>query len=283
MAATIQITEFTDPACPWAFSAEPFRYKLRWLYGDAIEWQPRMVGLSEDPEAVVRAGFTPEAMSNAYKKISDQHGMPIDYSIRERMSASVPACRAVVATRLNAPEAERAVLRALRIRNFRGELLDADETLSGAARDAGLDPADLATWMADAKTQDALDADMAAAREPSAAARVMDERLASWSGGRRYTCPSYEAVRISDGLQLSAPGFQPFRVYDVVTANLAPEIERRAKPESVEEVLTWAAEPLATREVAELCDLDDAEAHTQLTAIAMPDPVGDSAFWTLKA
>jgi predicted DsbA family dithiol-disulfide isomerase len=281
MAATIHITEFTDPACPWAFSAEPFRLKLEWLYGDAIDWSPRMVGLSEDPEAAVRAGFTPEVLSQAMARIADAHGMPIDTSIRERMAASVPACRAVVATRLNAPDRERAVLRALRIRNFRGELLDDDATLAGAARDALIDPADLTAWIADPATQDALDADMAAAREPSAAARVMDERLASWSGGRRYTCPSYELVRIGDGLQLSAPGFQPFRVYEVLAANLAPEVERREKPDSVATVLEWAGAPLATREVAEICEIDDAEAHTQLTEIATPEAVGDSAFWTL--
>jgi predicted DsbA family dithiol-disulfide isomerase len=281
MAATIHITEYTDPACPWAFSAEPFRLKLEWLYGDAIDWSPRMVGLSEDPEDAVRAGFTPEVLSQAMARIADLHGMPIDTSIRERMSASVPACRAVVATRLNAPDRERAVLRALRLRNFRGELLDADETLAGAARDARIDPADLAAWMAEGATQDALDADMAAAREPTAAARVMDERLAGWSGGRRYTCPSYELVRVSDGLQLSAPGFQPFRVYDVITANLAPEIERREKPTDVATVLEWSGIPLATREIAEICEITDEEAHTHLLEVATPDNVGTSAFWTL--
>jgi hypothetical protein len=207
--------------------------------------------------------------------------MPIDTSIRERMSASIPACRAVVATRLHAPESERAVLRSLRVRGFRGELIDEESTLAGAARDARLDPAELAAWMAEPPTQDALDADMAAAREPTAAARVMDARLADWPGGRRYTCPSYELVRVSDGLQLSAPGFQPFRVYDVITANLAPDVARREAPGSVAEVLEWAGEPLATREVAEVCDLDDAEAVTELEKVAVADPVGDSAFWTL--
>ena len=33
------ITEFTDPGCPWAYSAEPFRRRLRWLYGDKSAWQ----------------------------------------------------------------------------------------------------------------------------------------------------------------------------------------------------------------------------------------------------
>jgi predicted DsbA family dithiol-disulfide isomerase len=282
MAAPIHITLYTDPACPWAFSAEPFRWKLQWLYGDALEWEIKLVGLSDDPEAAVRAGFTPEVLSQAQGRIADRYGMPMDTGVRDRMSASIPACRAVVAARLNAPGSEWAVLRALAVRNFRGEPLDADETLSGAATDAGLDPADLATWLADSATQDALDADMAAAREPSVAARVLDERLANWSGGRRYTCPSYELTRVSDGLQLSAPGFQPWRVYDVLTANLAPEVERRAKPESVSEVLDWATTPLSTREIAEICDLTDTEATDALSSVGTPDPLGNSAFWTPK-
>ena len=75
--------------------------------------------------------------------------------------------------------------------------------------------------------------DMAAAREPSRAARVLDERLANWSGGRRYTCPSYEIARDADGVRIAVPGFQPFAAYDVVLANLVPGLERREPPDSV--------------------------------------------------
>ena len=32
----IEITHFTDPACPFAFSAEPVRQALRWNYGDGL-------------------------------------------------------------------------------------------------------------------------------------------------------------------------------------------------------------------------------------------------------
>lgn len=46
----VLITDFTDPSCPWAYSAEPVRQRLDWLYGDRLQWQPRMVGLSESPE-----------------------------------------------------------------------------------------------------------------------------------------------------------------------------------------------------------------------------------------
>ena len=45
--ADVLITEYTDPACPWAFSAEPFRLRLDWLYGDRLEWQVRMVAATE--------------------------------------------------------------------------------------------------------------------------------------------------------------------------------------------------------------------------------------------
>jgi predicted DsbA family dithiol-disulfide isomerase len=280
MAATFTITEYTDPACPWAFSAEPFRWKLSWMYGDQLHWDVRMVGLSENPEDAVARGFTPEVLSQAFGRIADEHKMPIDTSLRERMAASIPACRAVVAARLNAPEQMSALLRALRVRTFSGELLDAPETIDGAAADAGIDPAALRDWMAQDATQAALDEDLVAARQPTPAALVQDERLASWSGGRRYTCPSYE-LETAGGDQLSAPGFQPFRVYDVATANLVPGAERRAKPESVAELLAWAGTPLATQEVAVVCELSLDDARQALRAVAVEQPVGDDGYWSL--
>jgi hypothetical protein len=37
MSADVRIYEFTDPGCPWAWSAEPVRRRLDWLYGERIE------------------------------------------------------------------------------------------------------------------------------------------------------------------------------------------------------------------------------------------------------
>jgi predicted DsbA family dithiol-disulfide isomerase len=281
MAADVVITEFTDPACPWAYSAEPFRRRLSWIYGEQLEWDVRMVGLSDDPAAVAASGFTPERLSEAYKKISREHRMPIDTRVRERMAASIPACRAVVAAKLHAPEQMRALLRLLRVRNFSGQLLDADETIDGAATDAGIDPKQLRDWMAGDDVQAALDQDMAAAREPAPAARVLDAKLANWSGGRRYTCPSYEIERRADGVRIAVPGFQPFAVYDVITANLLPGLERRENPESVAEVLAWTGTPLASIEVAVVCDVGFEEAREQLSRVAVERPVGFDGFWTL--
>jgi len=68
----------------------------------------------------------------------------------------------------------------------------------------------------------------------------------------------------------------------VLVANLAPELERRADPASVEEVLAWAGEPLASAEVAMLCALDLVEARERLVATAAREqPVGRESFWAL--
>jgi predicted DsbA family dithiol-disulfide isomerase len=279
--ADVCITDFTDPGCPWAYSAEPFRLRLRWLYGDAIEWHPRMVVLAEDPQEYLDKGFTPDKLQAGLTKIAREHGMPIDTSLRPRMAATAPACRAVVATRIHAPESERSILCALRVRCMSGELLDEESTLRHAAADAGLDADALLAWCAEPDVEVALREDMAAAREPIRAARVLDERLANWSGGRRYTCPSYEVVRESDGVRIAVPGFQPFAAYDVVLANLVPGTERREPPQSVLDVLQWARRPLATREVAVVCDIDHATAREELGRVASEAHVGADGFWSL--
>lgn len=281
--ADVVITDYTDPGCPWAYSAEPFRRRIMWLYGESIEWRRRMVVLAEDPQEYVDKGFTPEMLSQGLAKIARDHGMPIDTSMRPRMAATAPACRAVVAARLHAPEVEAALLRNLRLRAMRGELLDEQSTVHGAATDVGLDPQQLDRWSAGGDVESAMRVDMAHAREPSCAARVLDERLANWSGGRRYTCPSYEIRRDRDGVQIAVPGFQPFAAYDVVLANLVPGLDRRDPPGSVLEVLEWAGEPLASREVAVVMDIDHAAAREELGRVADEEHVGADGLWSAAA
>jgi hypothetical protein len=241
----------------------------------------KLVGLAESPDEYLEKGFTPEKQARAFASIARDHGMPIDTSVRPRMAATIPACRAVVAARLHAPEAERPLLRRLRIRHFSGQLLDEPETIHSAARDAGIDPADLDRWTAEPEVQEALSEDMAIARHPMSAARVLDAKLANWSGGRRYTCPSYEIVRTSDGTRIAVPGFQPFAVYDVVTANLVPGVDRRDPPEDVAEVLRWTGTPLASKEVAVVCDVSLQDAREALGHVADEEHVGFDGFWTL--
>ncbi|HWI71615.1 MAG TPA: hypothetical protein VNT55_06650, partial [Baekduia sp.] len=84
-----------------------------------------------------------------------------------------------------------------------------------------------------------------------------------------------------DGVRISVPGFQPFAVYDVVTANLVPGLARRPAPESVAEVLAWTGTPLASQEVAVVMNIRFDEAREQLSRVAVEAPVGFDGFWTL--
>ena len=113
------------------------------------------------------------------------------------------------------------------------------------------------------------------------AARVLDHKLANWSGGQRYTCPSYELLRLEDGVRIAVPGFQPFNVYDVITANLVPGLERRDDPGSVAEVLEWCDTPLATQEVAVVRDIPFEQAREELGRVAVEEHVGADGYWTL--
>ena len=278
--SALTIRHYTDPACPWAFSAEPARWSLRWLYGEEIDWRPRMVVLSESPDDYLAKDFTPARQSQALHAIQRRFGMPIDPRERPRMMATGIPCRAVVAARLHAPEHERTLLRRLAVRGMAGELIDEPEVIARTAGEVALDAEKLSAWMKDAAVEEALRTDAAAARDPAEAALALDHKLADSEDGRRYTCPSYEISH--DGSELALPGFQPLATYEAAIANLAPELERRAAPGSVEEVLAWADEPLATAEVAAVCGIELLEARERLARVAHATPVGADGYWTLR-
>ncbi len=210
------------------------------------------------------------------------YGMPINPAPYPRPASSEPACRAVVAARLNRPESTfEPLLRRLRVRTMVGGLLDDPDLIAAAARDVGLDPAVLAEWSKSDAVRQALQADIEAARAPSAAARALDHKLGGPRSERRYTAPSYELTRSTGGPTVTVPGFNPVEVYETAVANLAPTLERRPKPTSPEEVLEWAREPLATAEVAAVMGRSLAAAHAMLPHVARPEPAGADFYWTL--
>lgn len=119
---------------------------------------------------------------------------------------------------------------------------------------------------------------MDAARSPSRAARALDHKLGGPTEQRRYTTPSYEITH-KDGRAITIPGFTPVEAYEAAIANLEPELARRPKPATVEELLTWAGEPLATAEVAAVAQLDPVQVRVALGRVARPLPAGADFYW----
>src|SRR3954462_5133734 len=61
----VAATLYTDPACPWAYSANPALRVLEWRFGDQLDWRLVMIGLREEAN---QAGFDAarRAVGHAY-------------------------------------------------------------------------------------------------------------------------------------------------------------------------------------------------------------------------
>ena len=162
----IRVTLYSDPACPWAYSATPALTVLRWRYRDQLEWRLVTIGLREDTSSLASSGYTPARQAAGSRRFRDRYGMPFAAAPRTRLVASGRACRAVVAARLAHPGREFAVLRALAFAWFNTPLLlDGDEAI-GAALQAvdGIDVAGVLAALDSAAVAEAYDADKAEAR-----------------------------------------------------------------------------------------------------------------------
>lgn len=289
MSFPIEVTEYTDAQCPWAWSAEPMKWRLRWLYGDALDWRTRMIVLASDSEHYAKIGFTAEQLAAGFAMFADRYGQPLDATPRPRLGATRPAAKAFVAARVHSSrEVAERLLRRLRVHAMTNPtaMLEEEATIVAAAVEAGIDPAVLERWLADPAVERELQADMLAARSPAPAAVHLHHKLARVTEDPsrwRYTAPSLVFTRASDRLTIETPGFQPSLAYEVAVANLEPSLERRPLPEDVGELLEWAGEPLSTQEVAEVLGIGRDEARERLAAQAgaIEAPAGSDAFWSL--
>ena len=137
---TIEVTHFSDPGCPWAYSASPAHAVLRWRFGDQLRWRLVTIGLTEQADQYVRRGYTPAGSARGYLRFR-RRGMPFATQPRARVAATGLACRAIVAARLQAPDSSYAAFRALQFAWFTTPLVldDPDDLAVALERVDGLD------------------------------------------------------------------------------------------------------------------------------------------------
>lgn len=113
----IEVTEYTDPACSWAWGSEPKFRLLRWRYGDRLSWRRVMGGLVPN-RAGREPGFDPVASAPAtasyWSKVSDETGMPYPVELRHAPVSSEEACLAVKAAERQGEAQASKLLRRLR-------------------------------------------------------------------------------------------------------------------------------------------------------------------------
>jgi protein-disulfide isomerase-like protein with CxxC motif len=286
----IAVTHFSDPGCPWAYSASPALAVLRWRYGRQLDWRLVAIGLSDDPRSYVQRGYTPTRMTVGNLGFR-RYGMPFGAQPRARVAATGRACRAIVAARLLAPGREHDVLRALQFGWFTTALvLDEDDAIAAALeRVDGLDAQAIVSALDDEATVAAYEADKALTRTAAGGPTDFQGKARQTDGPVRFSAPSLAFE--SDALRLEAGGFQSIEAYDVLIANLDTTLERQAPPEDAREVLERFPGGLVTQEVAAVMAHNNQQPDRAGTERALVElvgagrarrtPLGDDALWQL--
>jgi 2-hydroxychromene-2-carboxylate isomerase len=291
----IDVVHFSDPGCPFAYSAQPFITALQWRYGDQLRWRHVLIGLTEERRQYLDRGYSPLMMAQGTRRFA-RFGMPFGRQPKDDVAATARACRLVVAARLVKPELEWPVFRALQFTQFTTPLLlDTDEALRdalGRVRWMGRNVADELLFRLDSpEVTQAYEADRREARTAAGSPAEFQGKTADTDGPVRYTAPSL-VFTTEDGRTLEAGGFQPLEAYDVLIANLDPTLSRRGAPADPARILAAFDHPLTTREVATiLAEGTDAPDDTaaELALIELADrgevhaePLGDGTLWVAE-
>jgi predicted DsbA family dithiol-disulfide isomerase len=288
----ISATLYSDPACPWAYSESPALRVIEWRYGEQLDWKLTVIGLTEDASQYVKRGYTPlrGALGQLHFR---RYGMPFSPAPKPRVSATARACRAIVAARLANPGSEWRVFRALQLANFNTSLVleDDDGLRDVVATVPGLDADAIIGALDSPEVTEAYTSDRQDSRSAEGSAAELQGKTAASDGPVRFTAPSI--VFRSNGTALVAGGFQPVEAYDVLIANLDPNLARREPPETPEPLLERFEDGLTTQEVALLMtrsnDAPDRQAaETALLELiadgrATREPLGDDALWKAAA
>jgi predicted DsbA family dithiol-disulfide isomerase len=285
----ISTTLYSDPACPWAYSESPALRVIEWRYGDQLDWRLVLVGLTEDASQYEARGYSPVRGVLGQARFRDRYGMPFSTQIKPRLSATSRACRAVVAARMQHPGSEWRVFRALQFANFNSPmLLDDDAHIAEAIRIVpGIDPDQIVAQIDAPEVLAAYRADREQTRQAAGSAAELQGKTATTDGPVRFTAPSVVFER--DGRRLVAGGFQPVEAYDVLVANLDPQLHREPPPETPAPLLERFPDGLTTQEVAALLTHGNdtperAAAEAALLELvaageAVRHPLGDDAVW----
>ncbi|MFJ3799194.1 DsbA family protein [Streptomyces sp. NPDC090088] len=232
----VEVVEYTDPLCPWAWGSEPVFRALRSALAGRVRWRRVYCILfdhDDDPAP------DPAAETAWYARYVEDIGghtrAPRAVRLSRVAASSWPSSLVAKAAELQGPEVADRVLRRLRETVFvLGEPADTGASALDAVRGVpGLDARRLAADAGSAAVLDAVRADHAEARlpvpdvlsvradspHPGAAKETPD-------GGRRYALPTL-LVRGPGGCR-AVPGWRPYEAYaaavDAVRPGLATEV-----------------------------------------------------------
>jgi predicted DsbA family dithiol-disulfide isomerase len=192
---TVQVRFYTDPACPWSWSAEPALRKLMWEFDGELEFAWVMGGLTRSYEDA-------NLLEVASQWLDDTAAgeMPTDPRIwsQNPLTSSYPACEAVEAAKEQGWQAAYRYLRTLREGiMFERRKLDHPDALIDAAGRAGIDRSRFERVLRSDASTAAFEADLEEVRDPPQEARDADAIHRNAKGRERISFPS--AVFVGEG------------------------------------------------------------------------------------
>ena len=241
----IVVTHYTDPWSVWCWAIEPQLLRLQERHGDALEYRVRLGAIHESP---VGPDFPRADISRMFHAARRASSMPLDPDVvlKPWEGTTHRAGIAAKAVGLSEPGLSLRYLRRLREgalvdgRNI--ESLDVQE---GLLREVG--------------------GDVAAFREALESDEATREFYADQAEGRLRGVSGFPTVtfRNEQGLEVGVGGFQPTEAYEGALARVSGGARWVERPPPAVPDLLRRRGPLATVEVAEVCDWleDRATAH----------------------
>ncbi len=117
----IEVVEFTDPGCSWAWGTEPKLRLLQWRYGDRLRWRRVLGGLIGDMNNYID-NFDPVRAAKRYvpywREVYTHTGMSYPAQLQWMYRSTEPAGKAVKAAELQSDAVAARVLRRLREQIF---------------------------------------------------------------------------------------------------------------------------------------------------------------------
>ena len=233
---SIVVTHHTDPWSVWCWAIEPQLLRLQERHGDAVELRVRLGAIHESP---VGPDFPRAEIGRMFHAARRASGMPLDPDVvlKPWPGTTHRAGIAAKAVALSEPHLARPYLRALR----EAAMMDARNIEEADVQEDVLR---------------ALGGDVEAFREAVDSDEATREFYSDQAEGRVRGVSGFPTVtfRNEQGLEVGVGGFQPTEAYEAALARAsggARWVER--PPPDVVDLLRRRG-PLATVEVAEVCD-----------------------------
>jgi predicted DsbA family dithiol-disulfide isomerase len=244
---SLEVTEYTDPLCPWAWGSEPVFRALRAALGGQAAWR-RVYGIlfdadedpAPDPAAETRwyEGFV--------REVSGHTGAPHAARLSRVAATSWPASLVAKAAEAQGDVVADRVLRRLRETMFvTGEPADSLEAALAAAQGVpGLDAVRLAADAASPRVLDAVRADHREARAPLPEVLTVSgpgphpgAAKETSAGELRYALPT--VVLSGPGGRRVVPGRRPLESYLAAVSAVAPGVAPLRQQPSAEGLLAY--------------------------------------------